>query len=348
MTIKILNQESELASFPITQSLFLISSTTVEESTLDKTVVLFRLQSDNQLISLAEPYSYTLGYIKETFDIVPLSFKVEEESGSYKITCKPTQPLNLNSKYCIYISDQFSEKVIDVTKSNSKSNSNIQVKLNKLSNINIDHTILIEETSSLSGGRNVVKVSIDGVSQLVDIRKKPKVYINDLEITLQDTVYIQGELFTISMLTAQVIGEDFQYVFHTVTSDTITPISNAASSTLISNADILTYYQNLNKNKTPTRLSVVPTYIGPNLFSVKLPEGYTIEKEFVIKLGVAFGNYALESIKLYDSTHKYVLNVSLDDFTEEILFELLYSIDPSQTTQLVVNYDTELNITVGG
>ena len=86
MTIKILNQESELASFPITQSLFLISSTTVEESTLDKTVVLFRLQSDNQLISLAEPYSYTLGYIKETFDIVPLSFKVEEESGSYKIT----------------------------------------------------------------------------------------------------------------------------------------------------------------------------------------------------------------------------------------------------------------------
>ena len=65
MAITILNTTAELNSFPISQSIKLSSTELLEEAVFADNIILFRLQSENQLISLSEPYSYNLGYLKE-------------------------------------------------------------------------------------------------------------------------------------------------------------------------------------------------------------------------------------------------------------------------------------------
>ena len=77
MAITILNTTAELNSFPISQSIKLSSTELLEEAVFADNIILFRLQSENQLISLSEPYSYNLGYLKETFDRTEMNFKVE-------------------------------------------------------------------------------------------------------------------------------------------------------------------------------------------------------------------------------------------------------------------------------
>lgn len=327
MDIKILNQEAELESFPSTQSIFLLSSVELEESYLDTTIILFRLQTENNSIKLAQPYSYSLGYLKESFDRVELKFKSEVVPEGFKITCTPTKPLNLDSLYCLYVTDKLSEKIVDVTKTTSKSNSNIKVKINSESYSNKTYTLKIEETSNLANNRNIVKLILDGVSQTIDLKSKNKIYSGDIEITLTDTVYVKDEEFSIILTNNQVSLEDFQYTFKTVVSSTITPIEKVDSSTKLSNQAILDYYQTINSTKVVAKTTVVPKYLSNNIFSIKLPEGFrldTTDPEFKSSLQVAFNNYLLGNMGLYDSAKKYKVVLHLDEFEDELIFELLY------------------------
>lgn len=339
MDIKILNQESELQSFPSTQSIFLLSSVELEESNLDTTIVLFRLQTENNSVKLAPPYSYNLGYLKETFDRVELKFNTEVVTEGFKVTCTPTKPLNLDSLYCLYVTDKLSEKIIDVDKTTSKSNSNISVKINADTYYNRTYTLTIDETSNLSNGRNIVKLTLNGVTQTVDIKSRNKLYVGDIEITLQDTVYVKDETFTITVTNSQVSLEDFQYTFKTVASSSITPIEQASSSTKLSNQAILDYYKTLNENKPVEKSLVTPKYLALNVFSIKLPEGYELDladPSFNTSLQVAFNNYLLGNMGLYDKTKKYKVIVFLDEFENELVFETLYG-DETQTSALVID-----------
>lgn len=330
MTIKILNQDSELSSFPSTQSLFLLSSTSIEETKLDSTIILFRLQTENQLINLAEPYSYNLGFLKETFDRVEMSFKVEVVSEGYKIICTPKAPLNLDSLYCLYVTNRLSEKLIDIDKLNSKSSSNVSVKILKEAFINKVYNLKVLETSVLGNSRNLLKVNLDGVIQTVDIKQKPKLYVGDIEITLTDTVYVKDEEFNITLTNSPTINQDFQYTFKTVTSSSITPIEKESSSTSISNAEILSYYQSLNSNGVVQKITVTPKYLATNVFSIKLPEGYLLDSDspdFISEVSVAFNNYLLSNMELSDNDLKYIVIPFLDDFENEFIFEVIYGED---------------------
>lgn len=339
MDIKILNQEAELESFPSTQSIFLLSSVELEESNLETTIILFRLQSEHNSVKLAQPYSYNLGYLKETFDRVELKYKSEAVQQGFKITCTPAKPLNLDSTYCLYVTDKLSEKIIDVTKTTSKSNSNIKVKINSESFYNKTYTLKIEETSNLANNKNIVKLILDGVSQTIDLKSKNKIYSGDIEITLSDTVYVKDEEFSITITNTQVSLEDFQYTFKTVVSSTITPIEKVDSSTKLSNQAILDYYQTINSTKVVERSTLIPKYLSTNIFSVKLPEGYkldTVDPNFKSSLQVAFNNYLLGNMGLYDSTKKYKVILHFDEFENELVFELLYG-ESDQILDLMID-----------
>ena len=143
MAITILNTTAELNSFPISQSIKLSSTELLEEAVFADNIILFRLQSENQLISLSEPYSYNLGYLKETFDRTEMNFKVETSDVGFTISCTPKKLLNLDSTYCLYVSNRLGSKFLNITKSNSKSQSDITVNLKDNFTVNHFYTCLI-------------------------------------------------------------------------------------------------------------------------------------------------------------------------------------------------------------
>lgn len=342
MTIKLLNTETELNSFPSSQSIFLLSSEELEETSFKDNIILFRLQSDNQLINLAEPYSYNLGYLKETFDRVELNFTTEIVTEGYKIKCKPVKLLNLDSTYCLYISDMLSSKYLTVSKLNSKSKSNISVKLKDNFNLKSTLSLKIEDTSYIINDKNIVRLTFDGKTQTLDVRSKNILLSNNVEITLEDTIYVKDEEFLIEIDPFRSSTENLQHYIYTVNSSSIAPIPKEEASTKISNLDILNFYNTLNNNKPKTIEKSIPKYLDHNVFSIKLPDGYTIDTSSSLlksSINVAFNNYMLQSLNLYKDELKYIVNVYLDDFENEIIFELNYSEDISQTEKIIINFN---------
>lgn len=330
MSIQLLNSKAELASFPIQQSLRLAVPFSVESSSLEDSIFLFRLVSENPLVSLSEPYSYTLGYVKETFDLLPMNFTVEENNGQSTITCVPLKPLNVTSRYCLYVSKNLSERFINVNKIVSKSTSGISVKTLKWLDNSYSSTLKVKETSKLIDGKNIVKFSVDGQEVTLDVRVANTIDTQEFRIFLQDSIYIKDEEFSIEIGLRSNLVEDFQYVFETVDSKTITPLPLNEASTSISNADILNFYQNLNNQKKETVVNKSPTYVGVNSFYIELPEGYVLDRntDIITKLGVAFNNYILKDIGLYKEGIKYILEVEEDTFDNVIIFTL--NENPSQ------------------
>lgn len=339
MAIRLLNIESELHSFPIQQSFFLFSDEQLEESTLSESIFLFRLQSEN-LINLAEPYSYTLGYIKETFDLIDLSFKTEQEGSGYKVTCTPVKPLNLSSQYCLYVSKDLSEKFINVDKTISKSNSFITVKPQKKLVSTQNLVLDIIDTSKLIDGKNLIKVRLNGNETIVDVRNGSRsVSTNDLRVIFQDAIYVSGESFNITVSAKTSIDTDLMHVIKTVDSGSILPLPAGEASVNISNEDILNFYQTVNSNAKVVSTIAYPEYVTSSGFYIELPEGYIVNDQEDIKgsIRAAFNNYILQDLRLYNKDNKYILDVEFDDFDKVLMFNIRYNSDVNETEQLIIN-----------
>lgn len=341
MTIEILNQESELQSFPIKQSIFLNFDELPEYSLLKDNIILFKLQSESELIKLSEPYSYTLGYIKETFDIVDMKYVIEPNDLKYKVICTPVNALNLQAKYCLFVSKELSDKFITIVKSVSKSKSNISVSPYNTSNsVSKTYELIITNTSQLINGKNLLKFTINGSDPYtLDIRDKSSFKYEDIVINFEDTIYVSNEIFEIYVENRTTLVKDLQYVFQTTSSSSIDPIPLEQSSTSISNSDILNFYQNLNNQARVESVKIYPEYIDKDMFFIKLPDGYKIDldEDIIGDIRIAFNNYILESLKLYDKSIKYILKIMVDDFDGEVVFKLEISSDILQTDLLVID-----------
>lgn len=342
MTIKILNTESELKSFPSSQSIVLFSTEELETTSLKSNILLFRLQTEGNLTSLAEPYSYNLGYLKETFDVVELDFKVEQVTEGYNITCTPSRLLNLDSLFCLYISSTLSNKYLTISKLNSKSNSTIDVHLKKTFTVKSDFSLKIEDTSYIVNDKNIVKLTFDGRTQTVDVRSKKILLSNDVEVTLKDTIYVKDEEFSIKIEPFESASETLQCYISTVNSKTIKPIPLEETSTKVSNSSILDFYSNMNKTEIIKVEKSLPKYLDHNVFSIKIPEGFKLDKtnpNLKATISIVFNNYLLNSLGLYDKDKKYILTIYLDEFENELILEINYTHDVTQSEQLIINLD---------
>ena len=342
MSIKILNTETELNSFPISQSIVLLSSERLEETKFKDNIILFRLQKENKLISLAENYSYNLGYLRETFDRVDLNFKSEDTPEGFKITCTPVKYLNVDSLFCLYISSNLPSKLINVEKLNSVSNSKISVNIKDNFNLRSTFTLKIEDTSYITNNKNIVRATFDGVTRTLDVRTNNTILSNNVEIKLEDTIYGKGEEFIITIDPFSTVTEDLITHINTVNSKTINPISKEEASTKISNATVLDFYQKMNTAPVEKVIKSVPKYLDNNIFTIKLPDGYTIDKEspeLKTSVSLAFNNFLLKNVNLYNDDLKYIVTVYVDEFENEVIFEVLYSDDSEQTEKVVINLE---------
>lgn len=335
--IKVINSESEKTSFPINQSIYLSSTTNIDLENIENKIVLFRLLTDDKLINLTQPYSYTLGYIKETFDIVDLKYEVnfDQSKNYYVIKCTPRKPLNPNSKYCLYLTKQLSESYINIVKNNSKSNSSITIGTNSTT-VAGEHTLTISQTSIINDKSNIIKVLLDTVEYTLNLKTKKSLLGSKFSVNFEDTVYVNGESFVITINELSNLENDLQYVFNTSKSDTIAAIPSDQISNTITNNDVLAFYQAT--NNVIENLIHTPNYLSLNIFSIKIEEGYEIDLSTLQgNLGIAFNNYLLTQLSLYDKDLKYKLIVHRDELENEYIFELVYTDNLMQVELLVID-----------
>lgn len=325
MDIKIINSDKELLSFPITQSISLSLSESIDVNTLQNHIILFRLLPNNNLVSLVEPYSYTLGYIKETFNTADVTFKLEDRSTDFLLTVTPTKPLFLNSEYALYITRNLVEANSKVTKVISKSKSTLQTIVT--GNV-LDRTIEVEvlKTSVISNGSNVVEFKLDGSPYTLNLAQNTSVTLNNIKYVFENTVYIIGEKFNVVVdNVGDVRLEDVLYKFKTAPSESIKTLSHQTPSTSIDTQAILNFYQ---QSSTSPTVILTPKYINPNLFAITLPDGYKLDKTKCIDVAMireAFNNYLLSNMGLYDNTHKY--SIYLFQEGNELYVEVIYTDD---------------------
>lgn len=343
--MQLLNTTEELKSFPSTQSILLYSDIEIDQSFLDLNIILFRLQDESN-VKLAEPYTYSLGYLKETFDKVSMDYKSEPYNNGFKITCTPKQPLNLDSKFCIYISNKLRSNPIQINKVNSQSPSSITVSLKDNDTLNVTsdnnkYVLNILESSSFKFGKNLIKYSINNNDpKQIDARSDSNtIILPNITIQLRDMPYIKGESFEITLSdSTSGVDSDYQYILRTVASKSIKPISALDRSNEISNQAILDFYKKKEANTPVVPDYVLPKYIDTNIFAIKIPEGYRIDLDGIKKqLTIAFNNYLLKSMKLYDPTHKYKVLIHHNSFNNECIFEVLYTDDKTQTDVVVID-----------
>ena len=347
-TVTISNLESEISSFPITQSILLTASSSVEEAQLEETIVLFRLQGDNQLVSLSEPYAYTLGYIKETFDIVPMRFSVSQNTDlTYTVKCTPIQPLNLNSKYAVYVSKELSNDFMSTTKTINKSTADLKISV-KHSGYSIGtYTVDCISSPFITNESNISKFRITTPNiqkeYILDLNKKNTIVLEGLLFTFDNVAWADGEQFT-TVITAQTeLQEDLICVFNTSLTSDIKPIDPTLLSSQISNSDILAFYNNRSTIiAQPQVIKQNANYLTLNMFSIPIPS--TISKDdidldsFSISIREAFNNYLLKTFGLYDQTTMFKMFIYWDDFDGNyIILELIYSDDESQTDKIVLD-----------
>lgn len=342
--IKILNSEKELASFPITQSLRLSSDTEVDTTLLSDHIILFRTVPEKGLISLVEPYSYTAGYIKEKFTTVALEFKQTKEDELFNITVIPKETLFLDSQYILYITKNLLAANTVVSKLVSKSASSA-LKVFVKPPVVVTQTIkvLVTSTSKLTTGSNLVSFKIGNDPEFsINLKENKSVTISNVQYEFTDTVYVQGEEFSVSVTpNTSSLVEDILYKFTTAPSESIQPIKNQNSSQTINTQDILNFYSKVEKIKESSTL--VPKYIAPNLFSITIPEGYTLDtnKDILLSVREAFSNYLLRDLELYEQTLKYSIYVYQED--SELYVEVVYNDDElAESIQVLSDEDEPL------
>lgn len=336
--IKILNSDTELKSFPITQSLKLSSTVELDTTSLNDHIILFRTIPEKGLVSLVEPYSYTVGYIKEKFSTVDLSFTQNKENDTFTIDVKPTKVLSLDSDYILYITKNVIASNSIITKTLSKSNSTLKVSVRPPA-ISQSTQVTVKTTSKFVDGNNLTTFLIGSQEVTLNLKQNKYITIGNVTYLFEDVVYVAGETFKVEIKSGNEESvEDILYKFKTAPSDTIKVINNQTPSSSINTQDILNFYNRVNTIKES--LVVIPKYIAPNIFSVELPDGYSLNttKGLEVSIREAFNNYLLKDLDLYEQSN-YTLYIYQEN--QELIVEIIYNDDPDTEHVTVLNDNSE-------
>lgn len=319
-----LNLTQELNSFPLTQRIKLQINSSIEEKALEESIVLFRLPKAS-LINLSEKYAYNLGHIKETFDVVPVTYeKVSEIDEITILDVIPTLPLNPNSHYCLYISKKLPKPFISLQKLISSSNSTLDIDLRETNiDLEVEYTVKITSSPSITETTNIISGEItNNLNNNVEtfnlnLKNKTKLSLDTFHINFTSLIYDFNETFKIALQTKiPYLEEDFLLTLQTVSTESIRPLQNLEASTAVTNEDILNFYQGL--NETPVEVPPLTIeYYDLNVLKIILPDNIIKSNidtvAFNVNLKIAFNNYQLKKLNLYKDDLKYNCKILWDE-----------------------------------
>lgn len=349
-SLKVLNTEAELKSFPVNQSIILKSSVLIEDSNIKNNIALIRLQKDVNTFNTSDIYNQNIGYIKENFILVPLNIIIKQVADGYEIVCDPIEPLSPGSRYFLFIDKDLSEEYVEIKKTVSKGPSELILKNYILESLSANTKIKFKVISSptITATSNIVKLqsSINdqpGQTFLINAKSTNNIFtLNGLTIEVKDTAFALGEEFEVVLQEGKYrLGENLSIIIDTATSTTIKPIDNIAPSHAVTNQDILNYYKSLEDKKSSNTASIdfakddwqkseiTIEYLDDNQFLLTL-NSLTTDMLDIDKISFkefpAYNRSDLKMLKLYDKSTSFKMEHEiLDDktimftFVEEVI-----------------------------
>ena len=319
MQITALNSTEELKSFPINQSIRLKFEKAVEDSLLESRLSLIRLPNQTGLFNISETYNQSIGYIREKFDIEETTITSELVGGSFIVVVKPVKPLSPGFEYVLFIDKTLSEEYLSISKTVSKSNSNISVDLSN----NISPTELHIEIISepfISSTNNIVKILLKDLvgstskQYTLDLKKTTKLVYGDLTVNFISQVYVLGEKFNILSIGGTELPSNFYLKLKASITESIKPIESDAEFGSISNKDLYDFF---NKQSNNDNLTLTTTTVNNGKIRIKLPDNITTSDldfdNLTHSYEEAFNMYTLNLLELYDDSKVYEIVHNIED-----------------------------------
>ena len=319
MQITALNSTEELKSFPINQSIRLKFEKAVEDSLLESRLSLIRLPNQTGLFNISETYNQSIGYIREKFDIEETTITSELVDGSFIVVVKPVKPLSPGFEYVLFIDKTLSEEYLSISKTVSKSNSNISVDLsNNISPTELQIEIISEPF--ISSTNNIVKILLKDLvgstskQYTLDLKKTTKLMYGDLTVNFVSQVYVLGEKFNILSIGGTELPSNFYLKLKASITESIKPIESDAEFGSISNKDLYDFF---NKQSNNDNLTLTTTIVNNGKIRIKLPDNITTSDldfdNLTHSYEEAFNMYTLNLLELYDDSKVYKIVHNIED-----------------------------------
>ena len=319
MQITALNSTEELKSFPINQSIRLKFEKAVEDSLLESRLSLIRLPNQTGLFNISETYNQSIGYIREKFDIEETTITSELVNGSFIVVVKPVKPLSPGFEYVLFIDKTLSEEYLSISKTVSKSNSNISVDLsNNISPTELQIEIISEPF--ISSTNNIVKILLKDLvgstskQYTLDLKKTTKLVYGDLTVNFISQVYVLGEKFNILSIGGTELASNFYLKLKASITESIKPIESDAEFGSISNKDLYDFF---NKQSNNDNLTLTTTIVNNGKIRIKLPDNITTSDldfdNLTHSYEEAFNMYTLNLLELYDDSKVYKIVHNIED-----------------------------------
>lgn len=319
MQITALNSTEELKSFPINQSIRLKFEKAVEDSLLESRLSLIRLPNQTGLFNISETYNQSIGYIREKFDIEETTITSELVNGSFIVVVKPVKPLSPGFEYVLFIDKTLSEEYLSISKTVSKSNSNISVDLsNNISPTELQIEIISEPF--ISSTNNIVKILLKDLvgstskQYTLDLKKTTKLVYGDLTVNFISQVYVLGEKFNILSIVGTELPSNFYLKLKASITESIKPIESDAEFGSISNKDLYDFF---NKQSNNDNLTLTTTIVNNGKIRIKLPDNITTSDldfdNLTHSYEEAFNMYTLNLLELYDDSKVYEIVHNIED-----------------------------------
>ena len=319
MQITALNSTEELKSFPINQSIRLKFEKAVEDSLLESRLSLIRLPNQTGLFNISETYNQSIGYIREKFDIEETTITSELVNGSFIVVVKPVKPLSPGFEYVLFIDKTLSEEYLSISKTVSKSNSNISVDLsNNISPTELQIEIISEPF--ISSTNNIVKILLKDLvgstskQYTLDLKKTTKLVYGDLTVNFISQVYVLGEKFNILSIGGTELPSNFYLKLKASITESIKPIESDAEFGSISNKDLYDFF---NKQSNNDNLTLTTTIVNNGKIRIKLPDNLTTSHldfdNLTHSYEEAFNMYTLNLLELYDDSKVYKIVHNIED-----------------------------------
>ena len=319
MQITALNSTEELKSFPINQSIRLKFEKAVEDSLLESRLSLIRLPNQTGLFNISETYNQSIGYIREKFDIEETTITSELVGGSFIVVVKPVKPLSPGFEYVLFIDKTLSEEYLSISKTVSKSNSNISVDLsNNISPTELQIEIISEPF--ISSTNNIVKILLKDLvgstskQYTLDLKKTTKLMYGDLTVNFVSQVYVLGEKFNILSIGGTELPSNFYLKLKASITESIKPIEADAEFGSISNKDLYDFF---NKQSNNDNLTLTTTIVNNGKIRIELPDNLTIADldfdNLTHSYEEAFNMYTLNLLELYDDSKVYEIVHNIED-----------------------------------
>lgn len=319
MQITALNSTEELKSFPINQSIQLKFEKAVEDSLLESRLSLIRLPNQTGLFNISETYNQSIGYIREKFDIEETTITSELVNGSFIVVVKPVKPLSPGFEYVLFVDKTLSEEYLSISKTVSKSNSNISVDLsNNISPTELQIEIISEPF--ISSTNNIVKILLKDLvgstskQYTLDLKKTTKLVYGDLTVNFISQVYVLGEKFNILSIVGTELPSNFYLKLKASITESIKPIESDAEFGSISNKDLYDFF---NKQSNNDNLTLTTTIVNNGKIRIKLPDNITTSDldfdNLTHSYEEAFNMYTLNLLELYDDSKVYEIVHNIED-----------------------------------